>query len=138
MKVKIVLELWLTASSTFAIVFLFFSFYYFKTFFHLVRTGRKNATYSGDLNSEHLNSRNIWITNFHLFATQMPSNRSSHDLNNKPFKERTVLDHLNTKLVRYSDHSWLSGVSREFRLIGGGESASALMQWSKPRVGVII
>ena len=28
---------------------------------------------------------------------------SSHDLNNGPFKERTVLDHSNTKLVCYSD-----------------------------------
>ena len=27
---------------------------------------------------------------------------SSHDLNNKTFKEQTILDHLNTKLVRYS------------------------------------
>ena len=32
--------------------------------------------YSGDLNSEHLNSRNIWITNFHLLAIQMPDNSS--------------------------------------------------------------
>ena len=28
---------------------------------------------------------------------------SGHGLNNEPFDERTVLDHLNTKLVRYSD-----------------------------------
>ena len=28
---------------------------------------------------------------------------SSHDLNNEPFNEQTILDHLNTKLVRYSD-----------------------------------
>ena len=33
---------------------------------------------------------------------------SSHDLNNEPFKERTVLDHLNTELICYSDpHSML-------------------------------
>ena len=30
--------------------------------------------YSGDLNSEHLNSGNIWIMNFYLFAIQMPAN----------------------------------------------------------------
>ena len=28
---------------------------------------------------------------------------SSHDLNNGPFKERTVLDQSNTELVHYSD-----------------------------------
>ena len=28
---------------------------------------------------------------------------SSHYLNNKPFDERTILDHLNTELVGYSD-----------------------------------
>ena len=28
---------------------------------------------------------------------------SSHDLNNEPFKEKTILDHSNTKLVHYSD-----------------------------------
>ena len=28
---------------------------------------------------------------------------SSHDLNNKPFNEQTVLDHLNTELVHYSN-----------------------------------
>ena len=27
----------------------------------------------------------------------------THGLNNRPFGERTVLDHLNTKLVHYSD-----------------------------------
>ena len=67
--------------------------------------------------------------NFHLFAIQMPNNSSlfkpsvtqpisqtpydlnkellvrysGHGLNNKPFNERTNLDHLNTKLVCYSD-----------------------------------
>ena len=28
---------------------------------------------------------------------------SSHELNNEPFEEQHILDHLNTKLVRYSD-----------------------------------
>ena len=28
---------------------------------------------------------------------------SGHGLNNEPFEERTVLDHSNTELVRYSD-----------------------------------
>ena len=28
--------------------------------------------YSGDLDTERLNNRNIWITNFYLFAIQMP------------------------------------------------------------------
>ena len=27
----------------------------------------------------------------------------SHDLNNEPFNEQTILDHLNTELVCYSD-----------------------------------
>ena len=41
--------------------------------------------YSGDLNSKHLNSGSIWITNFHLFAIQMPGNScySNHDLNSE-------------------------------------------------------
>ena len=30
--------------------------------------------YSGDPNREHLNSGNIWIMNFYLFAIQMPAN----------------------------------------------------------------
>ena len=34
------------------------------------------SDYSGDLNSEHLNKGNTWITNFHLFAIQMPANSS--------------------------------------------------------------
>ena len=33
---------------------------------------------------------------------------SSHDLNNEPFNERTVLEHLNTELVGYSDPHWIS------------------------------
>ena len=38
--------------------------------------------------------------------------RYSDDLNNEPFNEHTVLDHLNTKLVRYSDPHciWLSSI----------------------------
>ena len=77
----------------------------------------------------HLNSGNICTTKFYLFATQMPSiillntdlkvqtisqttydlkskllvRYSSHDLKNKTFNEKTILDHSNTKLVRYSD-----------------------------------
>ena len=27
----------------------------------------------------------------------------NHDQNNKPFKERTILDHLDTELIHYSD-----------------------------------
>ena len=34
----------------------------------------QTGKYSGDLNSELLNSRNIWITNFYLFAIQIPAN----------------------------------------------------------------
>ena len=95
-------------------------------------TIHQNVWYSGDLNSG-----NIWIGNFHLFAIQMPANSSlfkpsvtqpisqttydlnskllvrysSHDLNNEPFKEQTVLDHLNTEQVCYSDPHcfWISG-----------------------------
>ena len=58
----------------------------------------KNQMYSGDLNSEHLNGGYIWLTNFYLFAIQMPGNSwlfkpwpeyrtkscfLSHDLNNE-------------------------------------------------------
>ena len=31
---------------------------------------------TGDLNSKHLNSGNIWIKNFHLFAIRIPCNSS--------------------------------------------------------------
>ena len=55
-----------------------------------------------------------WITDF-LFGIQVMAwitdhsvNRlfvrySGHGLNNRPFDDRTCLDHLNTRLVRYSD-----------------------------------
>ena len=36
----------------------------------------RTSEYSGDLNNEHLNKGNIWITNFHLFPIQMPANSS--------------------------------------------------------------
>ena len=75
-------------------------------------------TYSGDLNNEHLNNGNIWITNFHLSGIQMSGIQmvvgySDHHLNtgpvfkwhsnNRPFGDRTTIDHLNTRLVQYSD-----------------------------------
>ena len=79
--------------------------------------------YSGDQNSEHLNSGNIWIKKFHLFAIQIPCynllfkpsvtkpiSQTTYDLNNRPFKERTDLDHFNTELVRYSDPHCIKGL----------------------------
>ena len=80
--------------------------------------------YSGDLNNEHLNNKKIWITNFHLFGIQMYSDHHPNTSpvfkwwseyrtksspvfkwhsNNGPFDNRTTFDHLNTRLVRYSD-----------------------------------
>ena len=83
-----------------------------------------------------MNKGNIWITNFHLFANQMPTNSSlfnpwpeyrtkcllfkpsvtqpfsqtTYDLNNKPFDEQTIFDHLNIELVRYSDQYLNNGL----------------------------
>ena len=34
---------------------------------------------------------------------------SGHGLNNKPFEEQTILDHLNTELVRFSDLHQIQG-----------------------------
>ena len=126
------------------------SFLNFASYFCLFINNLSNPTfyfydYSGDLNSEHLNSGTIWITNFYLFAIQMFANSSlfkpsvtqpisqttydlnikllvrySHhvlknkllvrysslDLNNEPFKQRTILHHLNTQLVCFSDPHW--------------------------------
>ena len=52
----------------------------------------------------------IWIANlkfvnnvYYVLNNKLLDRYSSHDLNNKPFKEQTVLDHLNTELIPYSD-----------------------------------
>ena len=84
------------------------------------------------LNNEHLNNGNIWVTNFHLSGIQMSGIQmvvrySDHHANTGPvfkwwseywtkfsrvfkwhsnngsFGDRTIFDHLNTRLVRYSD-----------------------------------
>ena len=41
-------------------------------------------------------------TFYHLIS-ELLVHYSRHGLNNEPLEERTVLEHLNTKLVRYSD-----------------------------------
>ena len=43
-----------------------------------------DALNSGDLDNQHLNKGNIRITNFHLFANQMPANSSLF----KPWPEK--------------------------------------------------
>ena len=47
----------------------------------------------------------IWILHYnpHVLNNKLLVPYSSHDLINEPFKERTILDHLNTELIRYSD-----------------------------------
>ena len=42
----------------------------------LYSNSAREILYSGDLNSEHRNSGNIWKMNFYLFAIQMPANSS--------------------------------------------------------------
>ena len=62
------------------------------------------CVYSGDLNSEHLNSGKIWIMKFHLFAIQMPSNSSLFKPSvTKPISQ-TTYDLNSELLVRYSSH----------------------------------
>ena len=39
----------------------------------------------------------------HVFNNKFLVRYSSHDLNNEPFKEQTILDRLNTEVVHYSD-----------------------------------
>ena len=39
----------------------------------------------------------------HVLNNKLLVHHSSHDLNNKPFDEQTILDHSNTKLVHYLD-----------------------------------
>ena len=50
-----------------------------------------------------LNSKLLVRYSSHVFNNKLLIRYSSHDLNNEPFKEQSVLDHLNTKLVHYSD-----------------------------------
>ena len=40
--------------------------------------------YSGDLNNDHLNNGNIWITNFHLSGIQMVGQYLDHHSNTGP------------------------------------------------------
>ena len=117
---------------------------------------KKNKLYSGDLNSEHLNSRNIWITNFYLFAIKMPVNSlkfkpsvtppssqttfdlnskllvfySSHDLYNEPFNEQTILDQLNTKLVYSSDPHCPVGIRLSDMSSNQMAKSSLIAKWS--------
>ena len=57
----------------------------------------------GDLNNKHPNKGNIWITNFHLFAIQMPCNSSFKPSVRQPISQTTY--DLNSQiLVRYSSH----------------------------------
>ena len=71
----------------------------------------ENQMYSGDLNSEHLNSgylfkpsvtKPISQTTYDLHS-ELLVRYPSHDLNKEPFDERTILDHSNIELVSYSD-----------------------------------
>ena len=57
-----------------------------------------------------LNSELLVRYSSHVLNNELLFRYSSHDLKNKLFEEPTVLDHLNTKLVRYSDPhcSWYS------------------------------
>ena len=75
--------------------------------------------YSGDQKTEHSNNGTIWLMDYWKFVIQVisqatyqtahdPNNEhlvhySGHGLNEEPFYERTILDHLNTKLICYSD-----------------------------------
>ena len=38
---------------------------------------------------------------------------SSHELNNEPTEERTIMDHLNTKLVGYSDPHFIKNLNNK-------------------------
>ena len=67
-----------------------------------------NFIYSGDLNNEHLNTGNIWITNFYLSSIQLSGIHMvvwylDHYFNTWPFGNWTTFDHLNTGLLGYSD-----------------------------------
>ena len=73
------------------------------------------SKYIGNPNNEHSNYRTIWLTNYWKFSVQatvwiankkfviQAITHTTYDQNNKAFKERTVGDHLNTKLAWYSD-----------------------------------
>ena len=45
---------------------------------------------------------------------------SSHDLYNEPFTWQTILDHLNTELVCYSDPHCNSNLNLKFEFLGSG------------------
>ena len=48
-------------------------------------------------------SQTTYDLNSNLLNSEVLVRYSSHDLNNKPFDEQTVLEHSNTEIVHYSD-----------------------------------
>ena len=50
-----------------------------------------------------LNSKLLVRYSSHVLNEELLVCYSSYDLKSKPFEERTILDHLNTELVGYSD-----------------------------------
>ena len=66
--------------------------------------------YSGDLNNEHLNKGNIWMLNFQMFGIQMAFDYWT-------IWQSNIFDHLNTRLVWYSNPHCTS-VSRPFSFLG--------------------
>ena len=50
-----------------------------------------------------LNSELLVRYSSHVLNNKLLVRYSSHGLNNEPFNEQTILDHLNTELVCYSD-----------------------------------
>ena len=62
--------------------------------------------YSGDLNNEHLNNGNIWITNFYLSGIQMVVRYSNHHSNTVWYSNG--VPNTGQNLVQYSNGIWIT------------------------------
>ena len=58
--------------------------------------------HSGDLNNEHLNNKLLLVRYSDGYSNGSPVFKCHS--NNGLFSDQTTFDHLNTRLVRYSDH----------------------------------
>ena len=81
---------------------------------------RKTIRIQWDLNNKHLNMGNIWITNFHFFAIQMPGNSLVFKPSVTQPTSQTTYDLNNELLVHkswYFKNSYLIIIVQMFRIM---------------------
>ena len=62
----------------------------------------------------------IWLPNLLHLISKLLVHNSRHGLNNGPFDEQAVLDHLNTQLVSYSDPHYDALLCKMFAVLKTG------------------